>query len=217
MDYIGAVTYVANDKNWLKKIGLGALMALLSFVLVGAWALTGWAMEAFRRVVSHAEEKLPDWDNLGGYIGQGFKYFVVTLVWGLPMILIITVLLMVGAFAASGAENSGFALVGTTLAIWLLAMVYGLVVGFLSLGAFAVIAQTDSLGQALNPANAWQVINRDLGKWALSYLVLILASAVLSLVGSALCGIGAFVATPWIYATMGNLLGQTFVEAGREF
>lgn len=217
MDYIGSVTYVANDKDWLKKIGLGALMALLSFVLVGSWALTGWAMEAFRRVVRHAEEKLPDWDDLGGYIGQGFKYFVVTLVWSLPMILIVIVLAMMGAFAVSGAENGGFALIGTTLAICLVAMVYGLLVSFLSLGAFAVIAQTDNLGQALNPANAWQVINRDLGKWALSYLVLILTSMILSAVGSALCGIGAFVATPWICATLGNLLGQTFVEAGGEF
>ena len=54
-------------------------------------------------------------------------------------------------------------------------------------------------------------------KWfALGLVALIVISAILSLIGSVLCGVGAFVAMPWLSATQGNLLGQTFVEAGAE-
>jgi len=216
MDYVGSVTYVAQDKDWLKKIGMGALMALLSIVLVGSWALTGWAMEAFRRVARGAEEKLPDWDDFGGYIGQGLKFFVVTLVWSLPMIVIIAVLAGIAAAAAATVRSGEAAMMGVTLIIWLVAIVYSLAVSFLGIGAFVIIAQTGDLGQALNPMNAWNVLNRDLGKWIVSGLVLLLGSFVLSSIGSLLCGVGAFIATPWIYAMSGNLLGQTFIELGAE-
>jgi hypothetical protein len=229
MDYVGSVSYVAQDKDWPKKIGMGALMALLSMVLVGAWALTGWAMEAFRRVVRGAEVKLPDWDDLGGYIGQGLKHTVVTLVWSLPMIVLaVLVFTIAGATAYTssavmtnssvdvslGASEAVFA--GLGVLIWLVAFVYGLAVSFLGLGAFVIIAQTGDLGQALNPVNAWNVLSRDLGKWLVSGLMLLVGSFILSTIGSLLCGIGALVATPWIYAMMGNLLGQTFVETGSE-
>jgi len=216
MDYVGSVTYVAQDKDWLKKIGMGALMALLSIVLVGSWALTGWAMEAFRRVARGAEEKLPDWDDFGGYIGQGLKFFVVTLVWSLPMIVIIAVLAGIAAAAAATVRSGEAAMMGVTMIIWLVAIVYSLAVSFLGIGAFVIIAQTGDLGQALNPMNAWNVLNRDLGKWVVSGLVLLLGSFVLSSIGSLLCGVGAFIATPWIYAMSGNLLGQTFIELGAE-
>jgi len=216
MDYVGSVTYVAQDKDWLKKIGMGALMALLSIVLVGSWALTGWAMEAFRRVARGAEEKLPDWDDFVGYIGQGLKFFVVTLVWSLPMIVIIAVLAGIAAAAAATVRSGEAAMMGVTLIIWLVAIVYSLAVSFLGIGAFVIIAQTGDLGQALNPMNAWNVLNRDLGKWIVSGLVLLLGSFVLSSIGSLLCGVGAFIATPWIYAMSGNLLGQTFIELGAE-
>ena len=226
MDYTGSVSYVAQDKDWVKKIGMGALMALLSMVLVGGWALTGWAMEAFRRVVRGADEKLPGWDDLGGYIGAGLKHTVVTLVWSLPMIVLVVILSLAGlaAFSSStimsdstvslGTGEAAFAGIGVL--IWLVAFVYGLAVSFLGLGAFVIIAQTGDLGQALNPVNAWNVLSRDLGKWLVSGLMLLVGSFILSTIGSLLCGIGAFIATPWIYAMMGNLLGQTFVEAGAE-
>ena len=217
MDYVGSVTYVAQDRDWLKKLGIGVLMGLLSVVLVGGWALNGWSMEAFRRVVRGSEEKLPGWDDLGGYIGQGLKYFVVSLVWSLPMMVIVAI----AAGAAAAASSSGVAagetaMMGVMLILWLVAMVYAIAVGFFSMGAFAIVAQTGSLGQALNPINAWNVLSRNLGKWVLTALALIVIGALLSLIGSVLCGVGAFLAMPWLSAAQGNLLGQTFVEAGAE-
>ncbi len=217
MDYVGSVTYVAQDRDWLKKLGIGVLMGLLSFVLVGNWALYGWSMEAFRRVVRGSDEKLPGWDDLGGYIGQGLKYFVVSLVWSLPMIVIVAIVAGTAATASSYSVSAGeAAMVGMTLVLWLLAMLYAIAVGLLSMGAFVILAQTGNLGQALNPVNAWNVLSRNLGKWVLTALALIVISVILSLIGSVLCGVGAFVAMPWLSATQGNLLGQTFVEAGAE-
>ncbi len=215
MDYMRSVTYVAEDKDWLKKIGMGAVMTLLSVVLVGQWALTGWAMEAFRRVVRHSDEELPDWDDLGAYIGQGLKYFVVTLVWSLPMI-VVAIALAGTMAAASNLESGEAAAIAGTLFFWLVAMLYSLAASFLSIGAFVILAQTDDLGQAINPVNAWHVVSRDLGKWVLSGLFILLVSMVFSAIGGVLCGVGVLVATPWISAAAGNLLGQTFAETASE-
>ena len=107
-------------------------------------------------------------------------------------------------------------MLGVSLLVWLVAILYAIAMSFLSIGAFVILAQTGDLGQALNPLNAWNVLNRNLGKWALSALALIAGSAILSAIGSVLCGVGALIATPWIGAMMGNLLGQTFLEAGGE-
>ena len=73
MDYIESVTFVTRDAKWVEKIALGALATLLSVVVVGALALLGWAMEAFRRVIRRADEKLPDWADWSTYLADGLK------------------------------------------------------------------------------------------------------------------------------------------------
>src|SRR5262245_20277607 len=85
MDYGKAFTYVFEDKDWVKKILIGAVIAIVPIV---NFALLGWTVEVMRRVQQGQADIMPDWSEFGELFKKGFMAFVVALVYFLPVILI---------------------------------------------------------------------------------------------------------------------------------
>ncbi|MEN6478375.1 MAG: DUF4013 domain-containing protein [Anaerolineales bacterium] len=191
MDYIESVTFVTRDARWVEKIALGALATLLSVVVVGALALLGWAMEAFRRVIRRADEKLPDWADWSTYLADGLKLAGVLVVWYIPV-----------------------AILGL---IWEpLGFVASLVMSFFALGAFIILTQTGDFTRALNPRNAWELLNKNLNEWLLTAVILWAAGIAATLVGGIVCGIGLLITIPWFTVAAANLIGRVAIETGTE-
>ncbi len=82
MDFGKAFSFVFEDEDWIKKIGVGAL---LSLTVIGLIPVLGWALEITKRVIKKDDEILPDWSDFGGYITRGFLVFVVVFVYTLPI------------------------------------------------------------------------------------------------------------------------------------
>ncbi len=191
MDYVESVTFVTRDEKWVQKIGLGALATFLSFLVVGGLALAGWAMEAYRRVIQGAEEKLPGWEGWAAFLADGLKFAGVAIAWYIPV-----------------------AILG---AIWdPLGVIASIPVAFLIIGAFIIVAQTGDFVRAINPVNAWNLLNPHLNQWIITAVIIWAASIVASLVGGIACGIGILVTTPWLCVATANLIGRTVVETGTE-
>jgi hypothetical protein len=55
-------TYPFEDKEWISKLGLGALISMVP-VLNFAWS--GYLVGILRNMMNHAVEPLPAWDDLG--------------------------------------------------------------------------------------------------------------------------------------------------------
>jgi hypothetical protein len=73
-----AISAVFDDRDWLNKIGVTAIIALLTAIttpfligLVGVAALLGYQIEIVRRIRGGSAAILPAWDDLGAYINEG--------------------------------------------------------------------------------------------------------------------------------------------------
>ncbi|MCD4698964.1 MAG: DUF4013 domain-containing protein, partial [Phycisphaerae bacterium] len=86
MDFGLAFSFPFQDEEWIKKILLTGVIFLIP--VVGQIAVMGWALTITRRIIRNDPEPLPDWSDFGGYLGLGFKAFVVVLVFVLPIIIL---------------------------------------------------------------------------------------------------------------------------------
>lgn len=150
MEFGRAFSYAFEDSEWIKKVGIAALVFLIP--LVGPIILMGWSLEIIRRVILDDPQPLPDWSNFGGFVGKGFKTFVVILAYALPVILIVICGQAVTFGSAAALENnpetaSTVALVAS-ICMGCFALIFGILAGLLIPPALGNLAATEEMGAA---------------------------------------------------------------------
>lgn len=78
-------SFVFDDKQWVSKLGLGALITLIP-ILNFAWS--GYMVGIIRNVMNGAPEPLPTWDDLGEKFMDGLLLTVAGLVYAMPIIVV---------------------------------------------------------------------------------------------------------------------------------
>ncbi len=86
MEFGKAFSFAFEDKDWMKKLGIGALLMIIPFI--GWLVVAGWGIEITKRVIQHDPQPLPDWSDFGGYLVKGLQVFVIGFVYSLPIILV---------------------------------------------------------------------------------------------------------------------------------
>ena len=84
MDLGRAVGFVFEDEDWLKKVLIGGVLMLIP--IFGQLLTIGYGLEIARRVVKGHPQPLPEWDEWGTKIIEGFMNGVIGFVWALPII-----------------------------------------------------------------------------------------------------------------------------------
>lgn len=225
MDFAKAFTFVFDDRDWLKKIGIAGLIALVSIVLtvivigiLGFVLLLGWMIELTRRVINRDPVPLPDWDDFGGYFSKGFKALVVSLVYSLPAILIsacvnVIPLIAGGMDSGSGsAEALGSGIALLSLCLGCFSFIYGIFLAVVLPAAFAQLAVTDNIGAAFRFGEVIGLVRANPGAYVLVLLGTILAQIIASL-GLIACGIGVAFTYAYSMAVQGHLYGQAYNAA----
>lgn len=211
MNFGLAFSYMFEDTDWLKKVGIAAAVMLIP--VIGPIILGGWGLEITRRVIFNDPQPLPGWDNFGSYVSKGFQAFVVGLAYMLPFILFIIcgqVLMIVPAMAIDDPDIAG----GLTMAVmscsYCLAILLGLAGGLLLPAAIGNLAATGELGAAFRFNEVFGLLRAAIGPYILSVLLVGLVATLLSPVGSVLCGIGVLITTAYISAVSSHLYGQAY-------
>ena len=210
MDYGRSFSYMFKDKDWLMKIVLGGVFALLSVILIGIPFMLGYVLEVVRSVAAGRDEELPAWDNLGDKFVQGLMILVVVLIASIPLWLFSCVL---GVFNGIAARSSSDAL--STLAIlvnglmWLLNGLYGLVLAIFAPAFMIRYAMTREFGATLKIGEALKVIKANLGSYILIIIITWVAQVVAGF-GAIACVIGVFLTYFWAYLVQAHLLGQYY-------
>lgn len=215
MNYGEAFTFIAKDEDWLKKLAIGAVFAILAPLLfIGLLPLLGWALEIARRVIDGEEPVLPEWSNIGGLYVSGIKLIVLFFVWALPATLVFGIAGAASAFlpSAMGSDDPTWGLICAACA-GLVGLVYMVLFGVLAPGAFGELAATGSLGRALNPANALAVLKANPAGSIISAILGGIVPSLAQSLGAVICGVGAFPAMAYGFAFMGHLYGQVYREA----
>jgi len=213
MDFGKAFTYVFEDKDWIKKLAIGAALAL---TVIGMIPVLGWGLEAARRV-HRGEPGLPEWADFGDLILDGLKLFAIMFVWMIPLWLIVGCPAGIVGAVAGSADRPSDAIQTVSALVQvcggLIGSVYGLVVGVLMPAAAGHLAVTGELGQAINPATAFKLVRANFGTYVMVWLVSGIAAGVLSFAGVLLCGIGVLVAAAYHSLIFGHLVGQAYRQS----
>lgn len=219
VDFARCFTFVTEDPEWIVKVLIGGLFALLSVVLVGLPFVLGYVARTLKRVVAGEARPLPAWDDLGGIFGDGLRVFGVQIVYSLGVAAVaLAPLCLVGAGAialgtsaerVSGAEDVVGAVGGLgLLAFWGLAMLAGLALAIYLPAALVRTVMRESFGEGFNFGANVAFIRANVGNYALCVVAYIVAAFVAQF-GIILCFFGFFPASFWSYLVAAHGLGQT--------
>jgi hypothetical protein len=223
MDFAKAFTYIFDDKDWIKKIGIAAGILLISPITLFILSLPviGWGMEILRRTTNGRSDILPEWDNFGGFFMDGLKALGVSLIYALPIILIqacnagVTIGMTSANSSMSGdmADTLAMATMGVSLLFGCLVVVFAIAIAILQPAGLALLANTGKFASAANPMNALAEFRRNPGGYLLAGLVGSLIVSLLGSVGTVACLVGAFVGYAIGIAVQNHLLGQAYSKA----
>jgi hypothetical protein len=200
MDRIAdAFVWPSRDPEWLTKLLIMALTLLIPFV--GAINGLGWMLATLDRLRAGEERLAP---ATLGYIGRGFRLFVVNLVYGLAISLV-TGLVYVPAVLVASNQSHGSANPGmVSFAILLSLLAFSIAtLGSLALN-FAmpsIVLATDrgGIGGGLNLSAVVRQARANLANTLIAGLMLIAAGFIGSL-GLIACGIGVLFTTAYALA-----------------
>lgn len=85
MDIGKSFTYMFDDPQWLTKLGVGALMAM---VPIANFATMGYGVDIIRKVSHNDPNPLPTWDDFSQKLINGLTLFAVILIYNLPVLLL---------------------------------------------------------------------------------------------------------------------------------
>jgi hypothetical protein len=209
MDFGKAFSFVFEDEDWLKKIGVGGLLALIP--VVGFLVVMGWGLEIAKRVIQGDEEVLPAWDDFGGYLTKGFLLFLIVFVYTLPVVLVQGCSSLPYLYEnADDTLTTIFTIV--TICFSCFTFLYSLAAYLVLPAAAGRYAATGELGEAFKIGEIIKMVRNNLGTYALVLLGGIVASLVASL-GSIACVIGVLFTMVYAMAINGHLWGQAYVDS----
>lgn len=205
MDFGLAFSFPFQDEEWIKKILLTGVIILIP--VVGQIAVMGWALTITRRIIRNDPEPLPDWSDFGGYLGLGFKAFVIVTVFVLPIIILTTPASLMTGFIEDDTMMTIFSVV--TMLCGCISLIYGLAMGFILPAALGRLAATDELKSAFQLGAVFAIVKAQPGAYLMVMLGGLLASLISSL-GTIACGIGVLATAAYAQAIYGHLWGQAY-------
>lgn len=222
MDFGKAFTFMFEDPDWLRKMGIGTLVGLvgilLSPILIGLIPLImlmGYSLDTLRNVAYGHERPLPEWQDWGGFLARGFKLTAAFVVWALPVIVIVIPMTIGGALADQGGSGAGAIAALLIICGSCLMLLWTLFLALISPAIYVRIAETDRFTAAFEFSKLWAFTRNNLGNIVIAILLTWVAGLIASIVaplGAIALLIGALVTMPlamlWQYLVQAHLFGQ---------
>ncbi|GIV63279.1 MAG: hypothetical protein KatS3mg045_0618 [Bellilinea sp.] len=210
MDFGLAFSYVFQDKDWLRKVGIVALISLIP--ILGQLVLIGWSLNITKRVIDRHPEPLPEVD-FGGDLGRGFSAFVIGFVYSLPITLFALVFAILDSATRQSSSDAVFTMVTiVSLCFSLFAFVYGIAMAIVLPAAYGNYVAKGNLGAGFALGEVFGLVRANIG----AYLIVLLGSFVSGLIaplGTILCIVGVVLTYTYTVAVMGHFYGQAYNAA----
>ncbi len=218
MDFVKALTYPFEDQDWLKKIGIAALVQFIP--IAGVLALQGWSLEICQRVRRNDSTPLPDWSNFGGLLSKGLIVFLAMLVYQLPTLIFGCVMAFAPTLMAAGGddENAVAALGGmVTLVIACcscLLILYAIAASAAFFGGYMRFLDREEFGTFMQFGENIALVRNNLQDFGMALLFFIGAGLVAGLASSVTFGLAGLLASPFYSYFGGHILGQLSAKLG---
>lgn len=213
MDIGKALSYVFEDKNWLVKLIIGGILLIIPIV---NFISVGYALRTLRNVAEGKEKPLPEWDNWGDYFTKGLMVFLATLLYLLPLYILLGIGGALGAVAGTieeGALASIAALCGSL--VYCLTSIYGIAFSLWLPGALTLYIFKGNFGSMFSFSEIFRYISTNIGNYLIAWIISAVAIFVASF-GAILCIIGVIFTSFWAYLVWAHLFGQVWRAASEK-
>ena len=212
MDFGKAFSYPFEDQDWLKKVGVAALIVLIP--VIGQLLIAGWGFEITRRLIKGDPAPLPDWSEFGEMIGSGLKVAVVWFAYMLPVILLQVCLQVAILGSAESLDNDALTagLSFVVFCISCLVFIYALIMALIVPAALGNMAAKSELSAAFRFGEVFGLVRAQPGAYVMVLLGGMVAGFVASL-GVIACFIGVFFTAAYATTINAHLRGQAYLQA----
>lgn len=205
LDINKAFTFVFEDPEWLRKIGIAGFLTL---TIIGAIPVAGWTLEIQHRVIRTGKGSLPEWSPMGQYVINGLKFM---LLWFITLLPYYALLLAAVAFARRGSE--------AYFLVMLLVQILGLFTSMALLLWMALLsgrfAETFSFTQSLNLPLLFSLFKVNWKQFVGAAFLGYIASYGAMMIGYMLLCVGVLFTSPIGAAIMNHFHGQAYRNARR--
>jgi hypothetical protein len=213
-DIGAAFKFQFRDRNWPSKMLLGSLFEFLSILLVGQLFVIGYQIEVIRRVTRHEENPLAEWDRLSEKFLTGLKLFIVSIIYFIPVFIILFPVLFFFLFSAitQSEEAAAFGSLTFVAIIILVVLPYSLFVSILTPVIYMRYALTDRMGEALNVPAVLKFFKQNWVNVVILALIM-LGINFLAALGFLFCIVGIFFTTFYAKLVSAHLTGQLYLAS----
>jgi hypothetical protein len=167
IDVEKSFSFPFEDKEWLSKLGLGALISIVP-ILNFAWS--GYLVEIIRNVMNHEPEPLPAWDDIDQKFKEGLILFGASLIYVSPILIALCLPLGISAFSGLYSGNSNMqdlgrimTETGSVLFFCLLCvlLLYGLVLSILYPAILIMFSREGTFASCFMLREAFEIISKN--------------------------------------------------------
>lgn len=209
MDLGKSFTFMFEDKDWITKIAIGGVVALLSVFIIPIPLLVGYMLVVTKNVAEGNPNPLPEWNDISGMYMQGLMAVLGAIIWFVPVIILAccTGLAITGLSATARSDNASGAMGAVVLCFQCLMAIASLVLSFFVYAPITRYALNGKFDTFWDFRGAWDFIRANPGNYVIAFLLALVAGFIAGF-GIIACGIGVFFTTFWGYLVAAHLFGQ---------
>ena len=181
-------SFVFDDKQWISKLGLGAVITMVP-ILNFAW--TGYMVAIIRNVMNNEPEPLPNWDDIGKKFNDGLLLTVAGLAYSLPMMIVVCLplgFMIVPALLSGNTDTQALAEalagVGTALFFCLLCVfiLYAIGLSIIYPAILVIFAREGTLASCFKFREVFDLVGKNVSPFFTAWLVSFLAGLGIGLI-----------------------------------
>jgi hypothetical protein len=208
MDLGLAFSYPFQDKDWVTKLLLAGVLLLIP--VLGIIVVMGWSLAITRNVIKGEAQPLVGLSDFADLLTIGFKAFMITLIYALPIIIVSIPFGFIASMFDSPDTEGWIAFASICFSCF--SILYGLVLAFIYPAALGELAANDDIGAALNPSRIIELVRKAPNAYVLTFLAT-MGVGFLAGFGFLLCFVGIIFTSAYAYAVYGHLYGQAYLAA----
>jgi len=216
MDIGKSFTYMFDDENWVQKLAIGGLLALVSIIpivnIFTMLVLVGYALRVLQNVANKKEVPLPEWDDWGGDWLRGLMVALGWLIYSIPLIVISGLSWIVTAATGYSSSDVEGVFAICVAALSCLSALWGLAEAVVFPSALLRYAEEEQFGAFFKFGDIFKFIGDNLSNYIVAILLAFVARIVAGF-GVIICVIGLFFTYFWGTLVGVHLLGQVKAEA----
>lgn len=209
VDIARSFTFFLDDPEWIKKLLIGALISLIP--LVGGFIIFGWALAVTRNVYHGQDNRIPEWDDIGGYLVKGLVAWIGAFIWALPMVILFGCV-GVGFAVASNSEAAIAFMIFAGVSLFFVAIIYMAIFLPVPIARYAI---KDDFGAMFEFGSILAEVRRGIRPLLIALVIWVIAAMIIAPIGILACFIGVYVTSALSYLMIGHAMGQAYREIDR--